>query len=248
MKQLLLLILIFLSVFAQEEKEKLTIGLGPYIQTQPYKNVSPIIVPSPVVFFDNGIVYARWTRFGLYFLGEKNDDLSWGFSLTAQPRPNNYKASDSDALWGMEDKKSSLEAGLAFSIKVDKAYFEVMALTDILDRYDSWIVKSELGYEFKLGNFSFYPSAILIYQSSEFINYYYGVKQSEATLIRPEYHGQNGMQLGAQTYIEYPLSKKLSAFFNIRADKLSEEAANSPIVNDDYIYSGLASLIYTFEY
>ncbi len=248
MKYLFLLILIFSSVLAQEKKEKSTIGLGPYIQTQPYKDVFPIIVPSPVVFFDNGIVYARWTRFGLYFLGEKNDDYSWAFSLTAQPRPNNYKASDSNALLGMEDKKSSVEAGLAFSIKADKTYFEIMVLSDILDRYDSWIVKSELGYEFKLGNFSFYPSAILMYQSSEFINYYYGVKQSETTLIRPEYQAHNGMQLGVQTYIEYPLSNKLSAFFNIRADKLSQEASNSPIVNDDYIYSGLASLIYTFEY
>lgn len=247
MKYLLLLILIFSTVFAEKEKQKITIGMGSYIQTQPYKDVAPIIVPSPVIFFDNGIVYARWTRFGLYFLGEKNDDFSWGFSLTVQPRPNNYKASDSDALLGMEDKKSSFEAGLAFSIKVDKVYFEVMALTDILDRYDSWIVKSELGSEFKLGDFSFYPSAIVIYQSSRFINYYYGVKKSEAT-IRPEYHAGNGLQLGVQTYIEYPFTKKLSAFVNLRVDKLPQEASNSPIINDNYLYSGLASLIYTFEY
>jgi len=247
-KYLLLLILIFSALLAEEKKEKITIGFGPYIQTQAYKDVAPIVVPSPVVFFDNGLVYVRWTRVGIYFLGEKNEDYSWGFSLTAQPQPYNYKASDSDALEAMQDKESSFEAGLAFSIQADKTYFEIMALNDILGRYNSWIIKSELGYEFKLGDFSFYPSAVLLYQSSQFVNYYYGVTQSEATPFRAEYHAGNALQLGAQTYIEYPLSKKLSAFFNIRVDKLPQEITESPIVNDDYIYSGLASLIYTFEY
>lgn len=248
MRYFLLLLLIFSALFAEEEKQKVTIGLGPYIQTQPYKDVAPIIVPSPVIFFDNAIVYVRWTRVGVYFLGEKNEDYSWGFSLTAQPQPYSYKASDSDALQGMQDKESTFEAGLAFSIKADKSYFEIMALKDILGRYNSWIIKSELGYEFKVGNFSFYPSAILIYQSSQFINYYYGVTQREANSFRAEYQAGNALQLGVQTYIEYPLTKSLSAFFNIRADKLPQEATESPIVNDDYIYSGLASLIYTFEY
>ena len=225
MRLLLLLSLLFLNLFSQDEKQKITIGVGPYIQTQPYKDVSPILVPSPVIFFDNGFAYVRWSRAGVYFMGEKGDDFSWGLSLTAQPRTNSYRASDSKLLLGMEDKKSSIEAGLALSLKADKAYFEVMALSDILERYDSWIVKSELGYEFKIGNFALYPSAILIYQSAEFINYYYGVTQDEATPFRAEYQANNGVQLGVQTYINYPITDKLSAFFNIRVDKLSNEAA-----------------------
>ncbi len=244
----ILLFLLFTSVFAQEEKQKVTLGLGPYIQTQPYHGVAPIFVPSPVIFFDNGIAYVRWTRFGVYFLGEKNDDFAWGFSLTAQPRPYSYKASDSQALTGMEDKKSSLEGGVALSMQADKLSFEIMILSDILDRHDAWILKSEIGYMFHLGSVSFYPSAIFIYESHDFIDYYYGVKANEATSFRPQYSGHNGLQVGAQTYISYPLTDKLSAFFNIRVDKLPQEASNSPLVKDGYITSGLASLLYTFEY
>ncbi|HIP55112.1 MAG TPA: MipA/OmpV family protein, partial [Sulfurimonas autotrophica] len=51
-----------------------------------------------------------------------------------------------------------------------------------------------------------------------------------------------------QTYIKYPLTNKLSAFFNIRADKIPSSAYRSPLVNNKFIYSGLASLIYTFTY
>ena len=245
MKYIILITLLISNLLAQD----ITIGAGPYIQSQPYKNVKNIIVPSPVIFFDNSIFYIKWSRAGVYFLGEKKEDYAWGLSITAQPRVNGYKASDSSSLTGMKDKDTSLEAGLAFSAQVDKAYLETMLLTDVLDRYDSWIVKTEVGYDFELAKFKFYPSAIFIYQSSEFINYYYGVDSSETiTGVRDVYSGNNGLQIGAQTYIKYPLIDKFSALVNLRIDRLSNEATASPIVENDYIYSGLVSLIYTFEY
>jgi len=244
-RYLIYTILLLSNLFAQE----ITVGAGPYIQSQPYKDVKNIIVPSPVVFFDNSIFYVRWSRAGLYFLGDKNDDYAWGFSITAQPRVNQYKASDSYTLRGMKDKDSSLEGGLAFSASIDKSYIEIMALTDILDRYDSWILKTELGYDFELGKFEFYPSAILIYQSSKFLDYYYGVDSDETISgVRDVYKANDGLTVGAQTYIKYPLTDKLSALANLRVDKLSNEATSSPIVEDDYIYSGLLSLIYKFDY
>jgi outer membrane protein len=245
MKYLLILILIFSYLQAKEKKQELTIGAGPYIQTQPYKDVSSNIIPSPVLFFDNSLVYIRWSRAGVYFLGDKQDDFAWGFSLTAQPRVYGYKSSDIE---GMDERKTTFEGGLAFSAKSDKAYIEIMALTDMLNRHEAWIVKSEVGYDFEFSDFSLYPSLIFIYQSSDFLNYYYGVKKSEELGSRKEYIPNDGLQLGVQTYIKYPFTKKLSALINLRADKLSKEATNSPIVKDDYIYSGLVSLIYTFEY
>ncbi|MBU1659115.1 MipA/OmpV family protein [bacterium] len=247
MKYIIILTLFFLQVFAEDAKQKVAIGAGPYIQTQPYTNADDIVIPSPVIFFDNGIAYVRWTRAGIYFLGQKQEKYAWGFSLTAQPRPYGYKPSDSKDLQGMEERKNTWEGGIAFSTQIDKTNFEIMALTDLLNRYDSWLIKAELGYEFTLGDFSFYPSFIAIYQSSEFINYYYGVKQSEAT-IRDAYFPHADMQYGAQSYISYPFTDALSLLINIRADKLSDEAKDSPLVNDDFIYSGLLSLIYTFEY
>ena len=247
MKYLIILILIFVNIYASQ-KQKITLGAGPYIQTQPYQDIKNILIPSPVIFFDNGLFYMRWSRGGIYFLGEKTEEYAWGFSLTAQPRTNEYKASDSTTLNGMSDKKSSLEAGLAFSATKDKSYIEIMLLTDVLDRYDSWIIKTEIGYDFELENFQFYPSIIAIYQSSEFINYYYGVTNSEATLTRPEYNAGKALQLGAQTYIKYPITDNFATLLNVRVDKLPSQATNSPIVTEDYVYSGLLSLIYTFEY
>jgi len=245
MKYFLILILIYSAIQAQEKKQKITIGAGSFIQTQPYTNVDDILLPSPVIFFDNGIAYVRWSRAGIYFFGDKQEDYAWGFSLTVQPRVYGYTSSDID---GMDERKNTWEGGLAFSAKTDEAYIEVMLLTDMLDRYESWILKTELGYDFKFNNFSLYPSLILIYQSSDFLDYYYGVKKSEELGTRKEYIPSDGFQIGAQTYINYPFTNNFSALINLRVDKLSKEATSSPIVDQDYIYSGLLSLIYTFEY
>jgi outer membrane protein len=232
------------SLFAQ----KISVGAGPYVQTQPYEGVQNITVPSPVVFFDNSLFYIRWSRAGVYFLGEKNDDYAWGFSLSAQPRPYGYKPSDSKKLEGMQEREQTLEAGLAMSIQIQKHYLEVMALTDVLNRTDAYIVKSELGTEFSLGDFTFYPSFLVIYQSQKFIDYYYGVKPSEATSSRASYMPSAGVDFALQTYVQYPLYDAFSLFLNLRADKLSKQVTRSPIVSDSYIYSGLASILYTFDY
>ncbi len=246
MKYIFIILILIVSIHAQDEKQKVTIGLGPYVQTQPYKNVDDIVVASPVIFYDNGIVYVRWSRAGIYFLGDKEEDFAWGFSITVQPRVNGYETGE---ILGMQEREQTWEGGLAFSAKTDKAYIEIMALTDILDRYDSFIVRTEVGYDLEYGNFSFYPSMILIYQSKEFLDYYYGVQKSEEIPgIRDEYTAKNGLEIGIQTYIKYPFTDQLSALINLRADRLSKEAINSPIVHEDYIFSGLASLIYTFYY
>ncbi|MDO8453195.1 MAG: MipA/OmpV family protein [Sulfurimonas sp.] len=226
--------------------EKVTLGAGAYMQTQPYKDVGTITTPSPVIFFDNSTFYVKWTRVGAYFLGNKQEDYGWGFSLTAEPRVNQYRATDSLYLTGMSDRESSVEGGVAFSANVYDAYIEVMALTDVLARHDTWIVKSELGYQFEHNNLTFYPSLLLTLNSSSFMNYYYGVNPNEATASRAAYNTENSLQYGVQTYIKYPLVDSLSIFMNIKAEKLSVQATNSPIVEDDSIYSGLVSLIYTF--
>ncbi|UCM99471.1 MipA/OmpV family protein [Sulfurimonas sp. SWIR-19] len=249
MKYFIILVLLFLHLTAQQNKQELTIGAGPYFQSQPYKEASALVLPSPVIFFDNSVVYARWSRFGLYFLGDKKEEYSWGFSFTVQPRTLGYKASDSVSLQGMSDKDSTMEGGIAFSAGYkDSAYIEVMLLADILNKYNSWIGSVEIGDKYTAGRFTFYPSAVLLYQPRKFLDYYYGVKNSEATLQRPAYMPKGGFSFAVQTYIKYPLTKKLSALLNIRADRIPNSAYNSPLVNNKFIYSGLASVIYTFIY
>lgn len=252
MRYLVLISLLIFSLNAQEtqKKQKVTIGLGPYMQTQPYKGADPLLVPSPVFFFDNDLFYIRWTRAGMYFLGNKGDEFSWGLSLTVQPRVYGYKAEDSEYLKDMDERETTFEGGLAYSATYNDMYVETMLLTDMLARYESWLFKTEIGDEYKLGDFTFYPSLILVYESDDFVNYYYGVKENEVdtSIGRTLFTPGAGWQIGAQTYIKYPFTDKLSALVNLRVDRLPTSALDSPLIDNEYMYSGLVSLIYAFHY
>ena len=249
MKLISLFILLFSILNAEEGKQKITLGLGAYVQSQPYKGIDSFVVPSPVIFFDNGLFYIRWSRAGIYFLGDKQEDYSWGFSITVQPRVFSYDPENSQELQGMDERATTFEGGLAFSALYHKSYIEIMLLTDILDRYDSWLIKTEIGDEFELGSFTFYPSLIVSYQSDDFVNYYYGVTQEEADRTSFNFYEPGaGFQVGAQTYIEHPITDNLAALLNLRVDSIPNTATDSPILETSVIYSGLVSLIYTFHY
>jgi len=245
-----LLLFIFVTVLiAENTKQKLTIGLGPYVQTQPYKDTQDILLLSPVIFYDNGLVYIRWSRAGIYFLGNKGDDFSWGVSLSVQPRVQSFDPSTSKNLKAIDEKESTFEGGLALSAIYKNAYVESMLLTDILAHHDAWIFKTEVGYDFEIAHLKLYPSFILVYQSSDFLNYYYGVSQKEADNSSFDtYTTHSGLQIGAQTYIKYPINENLSTLLNLRVDKLPKTVKESPLIETNLIYSGLVSLIYTFEY
>jgi len=249
MKYFLLLFVLLNTLLSADEKQTLTIGLGPYMQSQPYKGVDSKKIVSPVFFYDNSLIYIRWTRVGVYFLGKKTEAFSWGFSLTAQPLTNGYLASDSKYLKGMQDKQNSWEGGLAFSASWDKAYVEMIYLLDLLNKSNASHTKIELGYRLKYPSISFYPSIVAIYQSADFLNYYYGVsKQESSSSLYDVYTPKADFKFAVQSYIRYPLTEDLSAFFNAKVNILSKEAKHSPLTNKDYYYSGIASLIYTFDF
>ncbi|QOP40882.1 MipA/OmpV family protein [Sulfurimonas marina] len=251
MRHLFLGLLLFVNIlFAEKEKQNVSIGFGPYVQSQPYKSTSNIILPSPVIFFDNSLFYVRWSRAGIYFLGDKGEDFKWAFSLTAQPRTLGYKPSDSEILSGMDERKSTIEGGLAFSAKYKDTYIENMLLHDLLGYNKSWVNRTEIGTKYSVANINFYPSIVMLYMSDKFVDYYYGVKENEVNLSlnRPAYKAGNGFEFGVQTYIGFPIAKNFSALFNFRYDLLPKSAKNSPLVAENYIYSGLASILYNFEY
>lgn len=246
MRVLLLVLLFILPLMAEEKPTPLYIGAGAYIQTQPYRGADATLQPTPVIFFDNHLFYVRWTRVGMYILGDSSEDFSWGISLTAQPRPFGYKSSESKTLSGMS-RDSSYEAGTALDIIYQDTFFNVVFFQDIYNKSNSYIARAEIGQHIAIDDFDFYPSVMAIYHADKFNDYYYGVKQSEATVSRSAYIPSSSVDLSFQTYIKYTFTKEWSALLNFRADYLDKEEQNSPIVSDKYMFSGLISLMYRFE-
>lgn len=237
-----------MSALCAEESTSMLVGVGPYFQTQPYDGVAPKILPSPVVFFDNHLFYARWTRVGIYLAGSAKEDFSWGLSLTAQPEPFGYKSSDSTKLSGMQDRDTSFEAGAALDIEYKSHFFNLIFLQDIANKSNSYIARAEAGEHIAYNSWDFYPSVMLIYHAKKFNQYYYGVNPSETTQSRESYTPTASLDYSFQSYAKYNINPKWSTLLNFRADYLDKTEQNSPIVKEKYMLSGLISLLYKFTF
>jgi len=225
-------------------KDRAFIGGGLYLQSQPYEETDGFTAISPVVFFDNELFYVRWTRLGMYFMGGKN----WGASVTLQPRPFGYETSDSQTFAGMANRNASWEGGLSIAGKNDLGFAELTFFTDLLDNSEGSLLRLELGKKIATNKWTFVPSLLAIYFDEKFNNYYYGVAANEATATRAFYVAPAGLNLAAQSYINYDINKNWHLLGNIRADYLSSGISDSPIVSKRYMLSGLVSVMYSFEY
>ena len=257
MKRLLSLLLLLSTLL--HAKDDIYIGLGPYFQTQPYKDADPVVLASPVIFFDNSLFYIRWTRVGMYFYGHKGEKFSWGASITAQPQIIGYYETDAfnaiglrdktPILEGMQERKSSWEAGLALSASYENYFGEFLLLHDIFNESNALKARVEVGAEYAVGDFLFVPSVLAVYLSEKFTDYYFGITQDETLPgLRPDaYAAGAALNLAAQTYIKYSVSEHWHLLGNIRADHLGQNIRNSPLVDDRMMYSGMLSVMYSFN-
>lgn len=226
------------------KKDTAFIGGGFYLQSQPYEDTDGFATISPVVFFDNELFYMRWTRLGMYFLGGEN----WGMSVTAQPRPFGYKTNDSPTFAGMADRQASWEGGLSIAGKNELGFAEATWFTDLLDNSGGSLLRFELGKKISKNKWTFVPSVLAIFFDEKFNDYYYGVRLNEARPGRAYYVAGAGLNLAAQSYINYDINKNWHLLGNIRVDYLSSSITDSPIVGKRYMLSGLISVMYSFEY
>lgn len=220
------------------------LGAGPYVQSQPYTDTDAFVLPSPVIFFDNRLFYVRWTRVGMYLYGQQ----SWGISVTAQPVPLHYEASDSPLLAGMADRNSSWEAGFAIGGENELGFAELSLFHDILGNSNGTKLRLELGKFIRTGRWTVVPSVLAIGLSEDFNDYYYGVRPGEATASRPAYTAGSGVNLAAQTYLMVDITKNWHILGNLRADYLAATITDSPIVDQDWIFSGMISVLYSFPF
>lgn len=256
MKKIIGFLLLSALLFA---KDDIYLGAGPYFQTQPYKDADPVVLATPVIFFDNALFYVRWTRLGMYFYGHSGEEESWGFSLTAQPQILGYYESSAltqlgerdstPILQGMQERESGWEGGLAAAYSRGDFFAEFLLLQDVTDRSNGTKLRLEIGHSFRSGRWLFVPSVLAVWLSQPFSDYYFGVRNDEENLAigRPAYRSDAALNFAAQTYVNYDLSQHWHLLANLRADRFDDTVFESPIVDRRMMYSGMISLLYSFN-
>jgi outer membrane protein len=220
-----------------------SLGAGFIASPRPYIGTNARVFPVPAL----GLQYKRWfvqgIRGGYSFV--KTDLFT--ANLFAQARFRGLEPEDSPFLTGMEERKKSMDAGLEFVYSGRPVGFRASFVTDTLGR--------SKGQEVSLLAVSGVPlgrrGIILVgigprWLSQNRVDYYYGVRESEATPERPAYTADATWNLDINVTAIINVSSRWSFLALLNREGLGSAIRNSPLVERSSAYALVTSLSYKF--
>jgi outer membrane protein len=222
----------------------LSVGAGVVFAPRPYVGASEEAIPIPVVNVRYKWLFAEGIRGGAQFL--RQGKLAGNIYL--QANFEGLKADDSPYLAGMENRSKSADAGVEVVYRARPVGFRVNALTDVLGRNSGQEFSVQAVTGAPLGSRGFLLASIgPRWISANRVDYYYGVRASEATPDRPAYSGTSSwnwdLTLGATARI----AGKWSVFMLFSREAFGEPIEQSPIVDRTAGYSLISSLTYALR-
>jgi len=228
---------------SKSERPEIFIGAGAVVRSKPYDGLGSKTYPIPLFGYEGKRLYLRGITGGYRLIQIKG--LSIG--PTVRPRLDGYEASDSSALAGMKNRNATVDGGVNVVWKTNKGLFGFVALTDLLGAHDGYAMELSYTAKFTRADFDFIPGFGLTWRNSNLVDYYYGVKNSEAREgTRPAYSPDAALTPLVRLAIQREIGKKWGLLFAAQYEWLDSEMRDSPIVDDDSILSVLLGLTYSF--
>lgn len=199
MNKIVFFLLASLSLFAEESKYELGLGMG--VVTYPSyigsKDTNEFISPVPYIRYESN--NTKLGRGGLkhkfFEYGDLNLDLSLGAALPVDS--DNAKVRE-----GMDDLDFTLEVGprLNYKIYKDETHRVTFKLplravisTDIRSfDHQGFLVAPNVNYRYKEENFQVKLKSGPIWADKTYHNYFYGVKNNEVSVNRNAYDANSG--------------------------------------------------------
>lgn len=230
-----------LTAFAQQppgkgKPEGSSWGLGAaVISTQKaYKGTDRETKFLPMLSYENQYVKLAGPNLELKLPGLAFGDsqrLNFGI-VTKLFGPGGYESSDSSALAGMAERKSSIWAGAKMEWENDFADVKLELLGDASSNSKGQRVILGLERKWKLSpNIMLMPQVGVEWGDKKYVDYYYGVRASEAMAGRAAYVGKGTVNADISLAGIYRFDKHHSMMLNVGVKALGKEIKDSPIVD-----------------
>lgn len=209
------------------------LGLGAISTQKPYKGMDRDNKAVPILYYEN-----EWLRVfgpGLELkLPEFDIDGSQRieFSLLTKFDGSGYKAKDSSFFTGMNKRKSGVWVGGKASWKNDLADLSAEWVTDAAGASKGSRFELALEKDFRFGHqVMLTPRLGASWLDKKYVDYYYGVRTSEATASRAAYLGKSTVNTELGLRAMYRFDRQNSVVLDLSVKALGKEIKNSPLVN-----------------
>ncbi len=152
-----------------------------------------------------------------------------------------YEHDDSPILKGMGERQSSLEVGGRASLKTDYGLLSLHVLSDVLGNHKGQEIEIRFGEPFYTEKWNGGPeltvglSGGFRWQSKDVVDYYYGVKNSEATPNRKKHQGNSALIPFFGVEVKTRIAKHFSLKGGLMYEHLPSTITQSPLTSSSDI-------------
>jgi MipA family protein len=226
------------------KRGRIGVGVGVIASRPPYRDYDGNIVqPIPAITYigNRFQIYGPYAQISLVGSGKLR------LAATGRYRLRAYEEGDSDFLDGMGDRDDTFMAGLALQAELPGG-FDISAGYDhdVLDTIGGGSAQAGISKSFAVGVARITPEIGVHWLSEDLARHDYGVPADRATAERPAYELDGVFSLQAGLGLFFELTDSLVFLVNGQAEFLDEDVTDSPIVEDDIVFSGFSALNYLF--
>ncbi|MCE8003979.1 MipA/OmpV family protein [Billgrantia ethanolica] len=224
------------------------LGLGVMSAQEPYAGVGRDNTALPLLQFENQYVnlFGPRIEFKLPRL-DIGHSQQLNFGIVGQYDGSGYEEGDAPILNAMENRRGGFWAGGA--VQWSSSFVDLSAewLADVSGNSNGQIASLGLERTWRFGNHVlFNPHVGASWQDEKTVDYYFGVRESEARLDRPAYVGEAGVNIEAGVRGVYMFDRHHSVLVGGGVTSLADEIKNSPLVDRSTVNSVYLGYMYRF--
>lgn len=228
---------------SDDNNASLQIGVGGLVSTSPYKGASSVTMPLPDIELTYKGMFIESITAGYNFYDTKTLQIG----AIVLPTLMGYKSKDSHDLAGMDNRNISLEGGLRMQYNFESSFLSGVVSRDISNTSDGYTLNATYNYTlFETMNSGLSLYGGLEYLSDKKSNYYFGVKEKEATPSRARYHADGALNPFIGLTQIFAFSETWSIIANVEYKHFDSAIYHSPIVDKHYQVAGYLALMYSF--
>jgi MipA family protein len=222
-----------------------SIGVGIGWANSPYKSYSANYYPIPHIDYDNGLFFIDDLSAGIYAYNQDNQSVSISTRyLSNEFKPHN---SDNHQLRLIDSRHSTLLAEIEYSIDTYWGSFSSSVGTDVLNESNSILVNADYTVPYMQSNLIVAPSIGINWANNKHNDYYYGVSHKETSRSGLRYFNADAsLTPYAEIAAQYSLTQNIATFGGVHIDKLTGDAADSPMVDNSTVTSIYMGVSYNF--
>jgi len=226
------------------EELKWSLGLGVISSPRPYVGASNKITPIPLIELYYKKFYVQGIQAGYHFIDNERFtfDARVGFVFAG------LDPDDSPDLAGMMQRDPTVEGGFVFDWKPGKYKLSTSLYTDMLGVSKGQQAGMNFSRTWTFGQYRWglTPSIGVVWQSSNYIDYYYGVTPEEAQPGRPAFDGHSAVNFESGLLAFFRLSTRVTLVGLVQIQRLDNKISESPIVDAKRGIFGLLGATYMF--